>query len=272
MDYNLIYKDLCKSRLHRGTIKEVGFEVHHILPKSLGGSDSSDNLVKFTIREHIFAHKLLCRIGGNVSQMRMKKAYYLMTRDGSILARMNSATLRRNKEGLPLSVFTHCVDYTKYTSKYLVKYKQYISKNRHTKEISYIFDLCIYASFWGYTGLQSLSSSDGRPPRYVKPLLISLHIINLDGSFTNTFLNFVNTIPVSKFKRFHKDLYKGIKSNYIKKILDMFNTTAIGNTFTVTMVDDYFYLYKLLPIDTVYDKYLYKKLSKGAIKSMCKSL
>lgn len=34
-------------------------ELHHILPKCLGGSDDSSNLVKLTAREHFIIHKIL---------------------------------------------------------------------------------------------------------------------------------------------------------------------------------------------------------------------
>lgn len=40
-------------------------ERHHILPKSLGGSNQSDNLVYLTAREHLIAHKLLYKIHRN---------------------------------------------------------------------------------------------------------------------------------------------------------------------------------------------------------------
>jgi len=35
-------------------------ETHHIIPKCLGGSDSPDNLVRLTAREHFIIHKILC--------------------------------------------------------------------------------------------------------------------------------------------------------------------------------------------------------------------
>lgn len=37
-------------------------EVHHIIPKCMGGDDSEDNLVKLTAREHFIIHKLLVEI------------------------------------------------------------------------------------------------------------------------------------------------------------------------------------------------------------------
>lgn len=37
-------------------------EKHHIIPKSLGGSNTKDNLVRLTAREHFICHKLLVRM------------------------------------------------------------------------------------------------------------------------------------------------------------------------------------------------------------------
>ena len=35
------------------------FEIHHVIPKSMGGSDDIDNLIKLTPREHYLAHLML---------------------------------------------------------------------------------------------------------------------------------------------------------------------------------------------------------------------
>jgi len=37
-------------------------ECHHIIPKSLGGSDNTENLVRLTAREHFIAHWLLTKM------------------------------------------------------------------------------------------------------------------------------------------------------------------------------------------------------------------
>ena len=37
-------------------------EVHHIVPKCLGGSNKKENLVELTAREHFICHRLLCEI------------------------------------------------------------------------------------------------------------------------------------------------------------------------------------------------------------------
>jgi hypothetical protein len=37
-------------------------EKHHIIPKSLGGSNKKENLVNLTAREHFVCHRLLMRL------------------------------------------------------------------------------------------------------------------------------------------------------------------------------------------------------------------
>lgn len=43
-------------------IRLTGYERHHILPKSLGGTDESSNLIYITAREHFICHWLLTKI------------------------------------------------------------------------------------------------------------------------------------------------------------------------------------------------------------------
>lgn len=71
--YTKIYNQLVESRLQLGRIFEVGcgLEKHHIIPKSLGGSDSKNNLVVFTPREHCLAHMLLAKMYTGSSKAKM---------------------------------------------------------------------------------------------------------------------------------------------------------------------------------------------------------
>jgi hypothetical protein len=50
-------------------------EMHHIIPKSLGGSNKLDNLVKLTAREHYICHRLLPKM--TVGNFRKKMVYAL---------------------------------------------------------------------------------------------------------------------------------------------------------------------------------------------------
>ena len=56
------------SRARTRTI-EGYVERHHIVPKSLGGTDEESNLVKLTAREHVIAHMLLPRFVENKKPM-----------------------------------------------------------------------------------------------------------------------------------------------------------------------------------------------------------
>ena len=56
--YTTIYHQLIQRAIERNS----GDEEHHIIPKSLGGSNESDNLVCLTSREHYIAHALLVRM------------------------------------------------------------------------------------------------------------------------------------------------------------------------------------------------------------------
>lgn len=58
MNYLSIYNMLVEKRKTVPIVEEYS-EVHHILPKCLGGDDSKDNLVRLTAREHFIAHQLL---------------------------------------------------------------------------------------------------------------------------------------------------------------------------------------------------------------------
>ncbi len=53
-------------------------EMHHIIPRSLGGSDSTDNLVKLTAREHFVCHILLTKFTSGQERNKMIHAAILM--------------------------------------------------------------------------------------------------------------------------------------------------------------------------------------------------
>jgi hypothetical protein len=60
MDYLKIYNNLIETRKIQES-KEY-CEIHHIVPRCLGGTDDEDNLIKLTYREHYIAHWLLTKI------------------------------------------------------------------------------------------------------------------------------------------------------------------------------------------------------------------
>lgn len=58
-------------------------EMHHVLPRSLGGSDDEHNLVRLTFREHFIAHWLLTKCLSGRDLRKMQFALHAMTMCGS---------------------------------------------------------------------------------------------------------------------------------------------------------------------------------------------
>jgi hypothetical protein len=69
--YSLI--SLAKSR----TTPSV-FERHHVIPKSLGGSNSAENLVNLSPKEHLRAHELLVDMTEGAAKSKMIYAHWMM--------------------------------------------------------------------------------------------------------------------------------------------------------------------------------------------------
>lgn len=53
-------------------------EIHHIVPRSMGGSNNSSNLVKLTAREHFLCHLLLVKAVDLSFKKKMNFAYWRM--------------------------------------------------------------------------------------------------------------------------------------------------------------------------------------------------
>lgn len=80
MNYTHVYNMLMESRqiLNRIKVKGDGLEVHHIIPRSLGGSNSKSNLVVLTAREHYLAHLLLIKMHEGRNKAKMVYAFHRM--------------------------------------------------------------------------------------------------------------------------------------------------------------------------------------------------
>ena len=57
-------------------------ENHHIIPRSLGGSNSKDNLAALTAREHFICHLMLTRMTCNQDKKKMVLAVFYLTGKG----------------------------------------------------------------------------------------------------------------------------------------------------------------------------------------------
>lgn len=92
MDYSAIYNRLVLKARNRG-IPEGYYEVHHIIPRSMGGSDHPSNLVELTAKEHYIAHMLLYKIHNHSEYgSAMVKAWFCMSTIGDRNNRYYSRT------------------------------------------------------------------------------------------------------------------------------------------------------------------------------------
>lgn len=77
----------------RGQSVDGYAEVHHIVPRSLGGSDDADNLIQLTARQHYVAHWILSRaLGGSAA-----RAFFMMSNFGKY-GKVNSTTYAKARE------------------------------------------------------------------------------------------------------------------------------------------------------------------------------
>lgn len=83
MDYKAIYYKIienAKKETDNGHRQLGYFEKHHIQPKSLGGTNNKENLVKLTAREHFICHWLLVKMynKGTIERNKMLCALWKM--------------------------------------------------------------------------------------------------------------------------------------------------------------------------------------------------
>ena len=128
LKYQKWYDLLINKALKRTPEEGVYYEKHHIVPKSLGGSNKAANLVKLTAREHIVAHKLLVMIYPN--NRKLKFALNAMT-----LKKTNRDTekLFSTRE---LAIIREEAARAKIGYKHSLESRQKMSKSRSGKKLS----------------------------------------------------------------------------------------------------------------------------------------
>lgn len=73
----------------RTSVKVV--EKHHIIPKSLGGSNRKENIVSLTPKEHFVCHWLLSKMTFGENRKKMCYAFWSMTRNNAKMNRSYSS-------------------------------------------------------------------------------------------------------------------------------------------------------------------------------------
>jgi hypothetical protein len=90
--YSKFYFSIIDNAKSRTISSNIYTEKHHIIPKSLGGDNSSLNLVKLTAREHFVCHRLLVRITIGQNRNKMVHALWRMCNSLKSDYKVNSKT------------------------------------------------------------------------------------------------------------------------------------------------------------------------------------
>jgi hypothetical protein len=91
--YYVWYMNIVNTAKNR-KLSDGNCEKHHIIPKSLGGDNSKENLVSLTFKEHILCHHLLTKFTENAEHYKMLNAYsFFMGRNNN--NKRPSLTLRQ---------------------------------------------------------------------------------------------------------------------------------------------------------------------------------
>jgi len=90
--YSIWYEQITEAAKNRTLIDGTYVEVHHIIPKSLGGTNKKENLVRLTAREHFICHWLLTKIHKNdpIAYYKMINAMRIMRADNKSQHRYNT--------------------------------------------------------------------------------------------------------------------------------------------------------------------------------------
>lgn len=109
--YTKCYFSIISHAKNRVLLKDVYQEKHHIIPKSIGGNNTSENLVKLTAREHFICHMLLRKMtSGNDKRLMIFAANAICYVRRNTHLKVSSRTfdllrkeLAKSKTGIPRS-------------------------------------------------------------------------------------------------------------------------------------------------------------------------
>jgi len=105
--YRQIYYNIINNSKKR--IVNCYTELHHILPRSLGGSNNIDNIAVLTAREHYICHYLLCKFTKGKSKYKMLHAFHFMNISnprGNGLRYTNSCLYKKLKQERSIKLST----------------------------------------------------------------------------------------------------------------------------------------------------------------------
>jgi hypothetical protein len=126
MNFSNVYNSIIENAKCQQRTKSQGtyYESHHIVPKSLGDSDTPDNLVLLTAKEHFVAHHLLTKIHPDSSKLLL--AYFGMCKWKSSTNNRNYTVTSRTYEKIKNELYG--------TNGKLIGEKHFSHGRKHTEE------------------------------------------------------------------------------------------------------------------------------------------
>lgn len=97
--YEKYYNLIIEHRKHNPLVDQYT-ERHHIIPRSLGGTDTPENIVALSAREHFICHWLLTKMYTGEARGKMINAMYLMRGNSTYQKRYKSKITARIYENL----------------------------------------------------------------------------------------------------------------------------------------------------------------------------
>lgn len=94
--YTKWYYNIINSAKARVVVDQY-LEKHHIVPKSMGGSNNNSNLVKLTAREHFICHVLLAKMTSGLDKKKMIHAVWCFIRSSKNQQRIKISSRQYEK-------------------------------------------------------------------------------------------------------------------------------------------------------------------------------
>ena len=101
--YTRIYFSIIEKS--KTSVKTGKPEIHHIIPRCLGGTNEPTNLVSLSLREHFVCHRLLVKmVNSTVDRAKLAYACWQMTKRHTVNSRIRNSFIPRF---FPLQTFTN---------------------------------------------------------------------------------------------------------------------------------------------------------------------
>lgn len=213
--YTSIYYKIINRANTRILPKDTYNERHHIIPKSLGGSNEKNNLVRLTGREHLICHLLLIRMTTGIHKAHMVNAAWAMANlenKGQNRVRLSSrqyATLREQFSKTHSKRMKHHnpmhdpIVRKKYDAAIVKRGKTLgMTGKKHTEASNIKRRIANTGQFVSLEKRKAASDFHSNRPPEIKAIYDQVHSSNISCIFCRTMAN------PGTFKRWHGDKCK----------------------------------------------------------------